>query len=171
MDGKNYIQRAYESIIGNDYEQAIEWFEKAVDGDPLNASYHYSLSITYARSNKLNKAVEHAMEACKLEPSMTNYQLHLNTLKSKQLLIKTEQWIYKDNEHIGEALQLLKNAVELDPLSVEALLMLALAYAVQDRYNEAVMALKEARKLDPQHKEVLQLLYDYRILERKQQKK
>jgi len=168
MDGKQHIQKAYESIIHQDFEQAIEWFEKAVADEPINAFYRYSLSITYARSNKLNKAIEHAEEACRLAPTTENYLLHLNTLKAKHILLQTEQWLYKDHKRLGEAESLLKDAIQLDPLSLEALLMLALAYGLQERYNEAVQILLEASKLDPQHAEVSQLLADYELMKNKQ---
>ena len=55
MNGENQIQKAYESILGHDFEKAIEWFEKAIAEEPNNAAYHYKLSITFARSNKLIK--------------------------------------------------------------------------------------------------------------------
>lgn len=168
MDGKQHIQKAYESIIQQDFEQAIDWFEKAVADEPLNALYRYSLSISYARSNKLTKAIEHATEACNLAPQTDNYQLHLNTLKAKSLLLQAEQWLYKDHQRLSEAESLLKMAIQLDPLSLEALLMLALAYGIQERYNEAVQILVEASRLDPQHIEVIQLLTDYQLLKHKQ---
>ncbi|WP_230876148.1 tetratricopeptide repeat protein [Paenibacillus validus] len=60
MDGELAIKKAYESILNHDFEQAIGWFERAIALNPNNASYHYKLSITYARSNKLSKAIRHA---------------------------------------------------------------------------------------------------------------
>ena len=164
MDGKEDLQKAYESIIQQDFEQAIEWFEKAVASEPQNAFYRYSLSITYARSNKLNRAIEHALEACRLAPFSTNYRLHLHTLKSRKLLLQAEKWLYKNHQRLSGAEGLLKQAIQLDPLSLEAHLMLALAYGIQERYNEAVQVLGEALKLDPHHKEVKQLLVDYELL-------
>jgi tetratricopeptide (TPR) repeat protein len=171
MDGKHHIQKAYESIINQDFEQAVEWFEKAVLDEPLNAFFRYSLSITYARSNKLNKAIEHAREACRLEPNTDNFKLHLNTLKAKRLLLKADQWLYKDHRRMDKAISLLKCAVILDPLSLEALLMLALAYGIQERYDEAVHILEEALRLDPLHLEVTQLLAEYELLRQKQKHK
>ncbi|MEX1030601.1 MAG: tetratricopeptide repeat protein [Paenibacillaceae bacterium] len=167
MDGKQHIQKAYESLIQQDFELAIGSFEKAVANEPQNAFYRYSLSITYARSNKLNKAIEHALEACLLAPQTDNYLLHLNTLKAKKLLLQAEHWLYKDHQRLKDAEILLKSAIQLDPLSLEALLMLALAYGIQERYNEAVQVLAEALKLDPHHAEVIQLLADYEWLKHK----
>jgi len=167
MEGKLFMQKAYECIIRQDFEMAIEAFEQAVNHEPTNAFYRYSLSITYARSNKLNKAIEHAEEACRLAPLSNNYRLHLQTLKAKDYLHQAEQWLYKDHIRLGEAESLLKRARELDPLSIEAHLMLALAYGIQERYNEAISILLEASKLDPQHVEVRQLLTDYEWMRNK----
>lgn len=164
MESKHHIQKAYESILGHDFEQAIEWFEQAVAEEPSNASYHYSLSITFARSNKLNKAIEHAVEACRLEPHSDNFKLHLSRLRAKQLLQKAGQLLHKNQRRTDEAMMLLQCAVRLDPLSVEALLILAIAYADQQRYREALVVLKEAARLEPQHKEVNELLEEYRMM-------
>ena len=168
MEGKPYIQKAYESIIQQDFEQAIDWFEKAVADEPNNAWYRYSLSITYARSNKLDKAMKYATEACMLAPQTDNYVLHLNTLKAKELLLQVEKWLYKDHPRMSDCESLLEYAIQLDPLCLEAHLMLAIAYGLQERYNKAVQILVEALKLDPQHAEVKQLLADY---ERMRQRK
>lgn len=157
MDGNPQIQKAYESILSHDFERAIEWFERAVAEQPDNAAYHFSLSITYARSNKLAKAVAHAEEACRLDPQARNYALHLNTLKSRQLMQEAEKQLHEDSLQLAEAVRLLEEAVKRDALSVEALVMLALAYGKQKRFKEAEEALKEALRLEPHHKEARQL--------------
>lgn len=161
MDGNPRIQKAYESILSHDFERAIEWFERAVAEEPDNAAYHYSLSITYARSNKLAKAAFHAEQACRLNPGARNYALHLNMLKSRQLLQEAEKQLHKDSRQTAEAVKLLEQAVKMDALSVEALLMLGLAYGKQGRFEEAVRVLTEALRLEPHRKEAAELLEKY----------
>jgi len=161
MERNPRIQKAYESILSHDFERAIEWFERAVAEEPDNAAYHHSLSITYARSNKLAKAVAHAEEACRLEPEAVSYALHLNTLRSRQLLQEAEKKLHEDSPQPAEAARLLEQAVKMDALSVEALLMLGLAYGKLGRYKEAAETLGEALRLDPHHKEAAELLEEY----------
>ncbi|MDT2191680.1 hypothetical protein [Paenibacillus larvae] len=55
MNGEQEIQKAYQALLDNDFEQAIDCFEQAVRRDPLNADFHYKLSISCARSGKLKK--------------------------------------------------------------------------------------------------------------------
>lgn len=155
MDGNPNIQKAYESILNHDFEQAIEWFEQAIADEPDNASYHYRLSITFARSNKLAKAVEHAEAACRLDSASEAYRLHQNTVNARMLLYKANELLNgADALSAIKAIHALKQAVQLDPLSVEALLMLSVAYEEAGRLQDALAAAAEAVKLEPHHKEV-----------------
>lgn len=161
MDGERQIQKAYESILGHDFEQAIEWFEQAVALEPDNADYHYRLSITYARSNKLPQALEHARIAVKLDQASETYRYHLLHLLARELVQQAEPFFDREKGRLYMAVSLLKRAVELDPLCVEAFLLLALAYAGLDDYTFAVQAVKEVLKLQPEHELAKQLLQDY----------
>ena len=160
MDGKQHIQQAYKSLLEHDFEQAINSFEQAVADEPGNASFHYSLSITYARSNKLNKAIAHAEIAASLDSEAANYRLHLDTLYARQLLVDAERLMLDDGGSSCE-MPLLERAVSLDPLSVEARVMLAISLNKQRRFADAEDALREALKLDPEHVEANQLLREY----------
>ncbi|GKS13921.1 hypothetical protein YDYSY3_49210 [Paenibacillus chitinolyticus] len=164
MDGEQEIQKAYEAILNNDFEDAISWFEKAVLSEPDNASYHYKLSITFARSGKLGKAIDHAVAAYELEPESEAYQYHLTTLKAKALIAEADKYLdqSREREQIQTAIGLLKQASALDPLSAEAYLKLAAAYAGADDYDLAVHAAKEAIRLEPLNKAAAGLLDEYR---------
>ncbi|WP_248925459.1 tetratricopeptide repeat protein [Paenibacillus hamazuiensis] len=161
MDGKRAIQKAYESILAGDFEKAIEWFERAIELEPGNANYHYKLSITCARSNKLAKALEHADMARRLEPEDEYYRSHFQNLQAKELLQKAEKYFSQPGGQIYMAIAMLKQAVALDPLALEAFLLLALAYARTEDYGPAIQAVKEALKLDPQHQGAGQLLSEF----------
>ncbi|MEY9093093.1 hypothetical protein [Paenibacillus sp. RC84] len=164
MDGEQEIQKAYEAILNNDFEEAIAWFEKAVLSEPGNASYHYKLSITYARSGKLAKAIDHAVDAYDLEPASEAYQYHLTTLKAKALIAEADKCLdqSRDREQLKNAIVLLKQAAALDPLSAEACLKLAAAYAGVSDFDLAVHAAEEAIRLEPLNKAAAALLVEYR---------
>jgi tetratricopeptide (TPR) repeat protein len=162
MDGEKEIKKAYESILMNDFEQAVEWFEQAIAKDPDNAAYHYKLSITYARSNKLGKAVEHANLAVRLEPEEDPYKFHLQHLQAKELIHQAEKWFEEPEQQLWMAISLLKQAAALDSLSTEAYLLLGLAYERLMEYDQAIQAVRDLLKLDPQHEIGLELLAEYR---------
>jgi tetratricopeptide (TPR) repeat protein len=162
MDGEHQIQKAYESILSHDFEKAIEWFEKAIAAEPDNAAYHYKLSITYARSNKLQKAMEHAKKAVELEVDHEDYQYHLEYLHARELIDQAEKCFANPELRMGEAVVLLQQAIQLDPLATEAYLFLSAAYAALKDYRMAVAAVEDAIRLDPQNVVAKQHLIQYR---------
>ncbi|MCZ8520507.1 MULTISPECIES: tetratricopeptide repeat protein [Paenibacillus] len=161
MDGETAIRKAYESILKHDFEQAVAWFEKAIALDPAHPAYHYKLSITYARSNKLEKAIEHAQQAVALDGHDEHYAFHLQHLQAKRLLFTAEKLFDEPEERLWMAVELLKQAVELDPLSVEGFLLLGMAYHRLGEYAHSLRSLKELLKLDPQHAIGRRLYADY----------
>lgn len=164
MDGKQQIKKAYESILGNDFEQAIEWFEQAVAREPENADYHYKISITYVRSNKLNKALVHAQTAFELAAGNKEYRYHLQNLQALKLAQQAEQYLQESSEHLDLAIPLLQRAITLDPLCMQAHLLLGFAHGGEGNYQLAAEAVKEALKLDPQHQIAKRLLDDYEYM-------
>lgn len=164
MNTGNEIQKAYEAILSNDFEQAIRWFEQAIAIDPGNASYHYRLSITCARSEQLGKAIEHAETACRLEPDQDEYKLHLQLLYARHLLELAQQTVKETPELIGDTVETLKSAIVFDPLLIEAYLLLAAVHAAQFNYTSAIQTLGEVLKLDPQHAVALTMHKEYSAL-------
>ena len=52
MDGESCIRKAYEFIFNSDFEEAIHWFELAIEAEPDNASYYHKCAVSCARSGK-----------------------------------------------------------------------------------------------------------------------
>jgi tetratricopeptide (TPR) repeat protein len=161
MDGEEQIKKAYESILMHDFEQAIEWFGQAIAINPDNAAFHYKLSITYARSNKLNKALEHAKQAVLLDGAEAHYRLHYQHLQAKELIQQAEGCFTESGDQLWLAVALLKKAIVLDSLCLEAFLLLGHGYSLLKEYDQAVQAIRECLKLDPQHEMGLRLLEEY----------
>ncbi|MEI7024521.1 tetratricopeptide repeat protein [Paenibacillus sp. y28] len=151
MNGEQYIRHAYQAILRHDFEQAVGWFEQAISLEPDNASYHYKLSITYARSGKLAKGLEHAQRAVRLEPDRELYRYHVQHLQAKELAQQAEKLFAQLPPEASLGVALLQEAVRLDPLAIEAYLLLALGYDLLQQYLEALQAINELLKLDPEH--------------------
>jgi tetratricopeptide (TPR) repeat protein len=163
LNGEQFVQRAYEAILQHDFEQAVSWFEQAIAAEPDNAAYHYKLSITYARNNRLEKAFVHARLAAKLDPNNPQYTYHLQNLRAKELVKQAETYFGKSPDQLYMAVELLKSAIMLDPLLVNGFLMLALAYAGLEEYAQAISAIRELLWLDPLHEIGQQLLQQYTV--------
>lgn len=155
MDGDHKIKQAYKSILNHDFEQAIEWFQQAVSEEPNNAEYHYRLSITYARSNKLISAMEHARHAVRLQPDQFVFRYHYRNVRARELVTEAGRWMENEGGDLNRAVTKLKQAIQLDVLCLEAYVLLAVAYMGLQRYSLAEAAIKEALKLDPQREDIL----------------
>jgi Flp pilus assembly protein TadD len=169
MEGEQMIRKAYASLLDHDFGRAIAWFEEAVRKEPLNADFHYRLSISYARSGRLAQALEHALRACELAGESREYRLHADRLKAMELMKEAEKRIER-NVDLTKAIADLHRALELDPLASDAYVLLAAAYAARGQLPRATAALHELLKLNPQHQAARQMLQQYaeRLKEQKQ---
>lgn len=163
MDGKQEIQKAYEAILNGDFEKAIEWFACAIEKEPENPDYHYKISITYARSDKLDKALYHAAVAYHMFPQHLEYRYHFQRLRARELAARAQQLLENGGEQVYLALTLLQDAVQLDPLCEEALILKAAAHAELEEYDRAVRMVKKAVDLNPQNEIAVKLLETYKI--------
>lgn len=163
MKPEDYMQQAYRCILQNDFEQAIRWFESAIHAHPEHAELYYRCSITHARSQHLSPALQYARKAVELSQDTEEYRLHLQTLEAKELSIQAKGMLEQagsgTHARYVQAARLLKQAVKLDPLSVEAFVMLALAYSDLNEFDLATKAVRDALSLDPQNRQ-LHLLLD-----------
>lgn len=169
MNTEQYVQKAYFSILSNDFEEAIRWFEQAIAAEPDNADYRYRCSITCARSNRLDQALEHARLAVMLEPGQEEYKLHLNSLEAKRLAGEVRKLLSggaSPEDHIRvKVISMLHEAVKLDPLSADAYVLLALVHSELNQFDEALFALREAIDIFPQEEQLIELQLE--LLERK----
>ncbi len=162
MDGEQQIRKAYQSILAHDFERAIEWFEQAIARDPDNAAYHYKLSITYARSGKLSKALGQAEAAVQLDPGRKEYKFHLQNLRAKELVQTAEKCFQQSPVQLHLAVSLLKKAVTLDPLAAEAFFLLGMAYGALEEYGPGIEAMNEVLKLNPGHETAGNIIAEYK---------
>lgn len=151
MKAEDYLQKAYRSIYENDFEQAQRWFEQALVTQPDHADMHYRYSITCVRSSRLDKALMHARLASALAPVQKEYKLHYDRLQSMKLTQMAKRQLEGANGKLKAAAEsasrMLKRAVQLDPLSVDAQVWLAVAYGELEWFDVALQAVREASAL------------------------
>ncbi|WP_158299276.1 tetratricopeptide repeat protein [Paenibacillus antri] len=158
MSGEKELQKAYESILGQHFEQAVEWFQKAIEQDPDNPDYHYKLSITYARSGRIDEALAHARKAASLAPDGAEYGIQVRALEAKQLIATAERLIAEGPSGDALATTYLRQALALDPLEEGAYVLLASTLYRMEEYTSAMAALKELLELSPNHRTASALL-------------
>lgn len=158
--GKTFLKEAYHALFQNDFQKAIEAFKKAIRQEPKNPLYYYKLSITYARNGDITLALEAANQAYELEPENQNYRYHLQTLQSKYI-VYTAFNLMKKHLLTYELEKMLTRAKELDPLNVEAYLLLGIYYGESYQLTKAVKEFNKVLQLDPFHQNAKTLLEHY----------
>lgn len=163
MNQNDYVKDAYRAILRSDFTEAATCFEKAIAASPCDAEVRYRCSITYARSGRLDKAVEHALAAVKMNGSKQEYNLHLQHLQAMMLVNEAKRLL--EDEEAGSLnpyhpITLLKEAVSLDPLYGDAYVWLAIAHSRMNEHVQAISALKEVISLHPDDAGLRQLMKD-----------
>ncbi|ALP38690.1 tetratricopeptide repeat protein [Paenibacillus sp. 28ISP30-2] len=161
MKAEEYVQKAYQCILKNDFEQAVEWFEKAISAQPDHAEHYFRCSVTYARSGRIEQALAYAGDAVRLAPQQDEYVLHLHTLEARQQTEKARKMLDVDKatpQVRRDAILLLERAIALDPLCGDAFMLLALVYAEMNEYKLAVQAAREAAALFPHNEQLANLM-------------
>ncbi|GFN30676.1 tetratricopeptide repeat protein [Paenibacillus xylaniclasticus] len=149
MEGDDCLRQAYGCILQSDFEGAILWFERAIAAEPNNSSYYYKCSISYGRSGKWDRALYYAVKAVELDPEQQAHTYQLRTVQANLLIIKARQALGHQPPQTADAVQSLQEAVELDPLSFEAYVLLAEAYAKLNKLDDAARCSLEAIRLNP----------------------
>ncbi|SET51607.1 tetratricopeptide repeat protein [Paenibacillus sp. NFR01] len=163
MNHNDYIKAAYRAILRSDFGEAITCFEAAIAASPHDAEVRYRCSITYARSGRLEKALEHARAALMLDADKPEYRLHLQHLQALGLVQEAKRLLEDesgsaDNPHYP--ITLLKEAITLDPLYGDAYVWLAIAHSRMNEHVQAIAALKEVIALHPDDSGLQQLMKD-----------
>ncbi|TKH36102.1 anaphase-promoting protein [Paenibacillus polymyxa] len=161
MKAEEYVQKAYQCILQNDFEQAVEWFEKAISAQPDHAEHYFRCSVTYARSGRLEQALAYAEYAVRLAPHQDEYVLHLHAQEARQYTEKARKMLEVDRatpQMHQDAILLLERAISLDPLCGDAFLLLALIYDELNEYKLAVQAAREAAALFPHNVQLANLM-------------
>lgn len=159
--GRSYLKDAYQAIFENDFNKAIEAFKKAISYEPENASYYFKLSITYSRNGEVSEALVAAKKANELQPDFQIYRYHLQILQSKNLVLKAADEMKKNNL-TSEVEELLIQAKNLDPLNIEAYLLLGIYHGENKSLNLALKEFNLVLNLQPLNQQA-KVLKDYYI--------
>lgn len=153
--GKTYLKEAFYAILQNDFQKAIDSFHKAIECEPNNASYYHKLSITYSRNGNIKDALKAAETAHKLQPKVQTYLYHLQILQAKNLVLQAAKAF--ETELSDEIETILVQAKKLDPLNIDAYLLLGIYYGEQGLLNFALKEFNSVFNIEPFNQQARQL--------------
>lgn len=160
-------------------EEALTYFQRAVEWDPYSAALRESLAICLSRLGRPEAALEQIKQACALAPNEASYRYLLGLAWSEagnveQAVKALEQAVELDSQfsrawyNLGlgysalgreyDALETLQRAEELDTSSPDFPYARATIYLRLQRFNEARSAAEKALDRDPQHTPSILLL-------------
>ncbi|MNN06419.1 Tetratricopeptide repeat protein [compost metagenome] len=163
MNHNDYVNAAYRSILRSDFAEAIQFFEAAISASPDDAEVRYRCSITYARSGMMEKALDHALAAVKLDSGKPEYHLHLQHLQALKLVQEAKRLLEDEAggaQNPYRPVTILKEAISLDPLYGDAYVWLAIAHSRMNEHVQAIAAMKEVIALHPDDSGLRQLMKD-----------
>jgi len=97
---EDYFRKGYLAAMSREWEQAIEWYSKAVQLHPTNAEVYFQRAITYEMTGKPLQAIGDYEKAIKLKP--TSYL-------AMEYLAK----LYESEGHYDKAVDLYTRALPL----------------------------------------------------------
>lgn len=124
--------------------QAEEQFLAAVEATPKNAEAWNQLGIIAFERGDLEEAKIRFESAAKQNPLHPAYR-------------RNSALVFAEQKEYDVALQLLNNAIELDPFDADTYLALAKVAWLNGKPDQAAMALNHAMKMDPANKEAQEL--------------
>jgi tetratricopeptide (TPR) repeat protein len=158
MEMKNkYVHEAYSAIFQQDFKRATDSFCKAIRIQPKNHALYYKLSITYARNNKLEKAIHSISEAISLSEGNYVYLLHLQTLLIRKVVSEAKSALTKKQD-VSKYIPELTKYIELDPLHLELKWIMGLIFLSLGEYTKADEQMEAIIQVDPEHPHALQYI-------------
>ncbi|MEX1001261.1 MAG: tetratricopeptide repeat protein [Crocinitomicaceae bacterium] len=121
---KRAIYYGNEAYVGGDFEEALEYYQQAVDQSPLNYKANYNLANTLFRLNQQEKAIESYTKIVNLAPSSYDRASVYHNMGNAHLM----------NQDLDAAIESYKNALRLNPSDEET--RYNLAYAQQQKQQQ-----------------------------------
>jgi tetratricopeptide (TPR) repeat protein/O-antigen ligase len=184
MNGYNYnnLARVYkiygESIDQSKYNDAVEYYNKAIERDPNNAYFGLDLATIYMNTQQWQKAVDICTGYIKMYPNFAvpySYMGYMYMLKGKDAVneavyyyeqaVDNKQWfrdgatelstysnlgiIYVNIGKIDKAAQMFERVVQAKPDYIEGWLNLARLYEMMKKYDGQIKCYEEVLKLNP----------------------
>lgn len=137
-----YYQIGEAKILQEKYQEAIEYFKKAIELNEKVFDSHWNLVATYILANQEEKASQ------QLE-KMANLGFNYKTPTGLSRLAK----VYIKKEDFEKAISLYQEIIELEPDKAEHYAKLAALYAETGQREKAIETAQKAVQLDPQFRE------------------
>ncbi len=153
-EGKKYYDLSSKSVDNKQkeyLEKTIEFFEKAIEVEPDNASAWYNKGTALGKLGKLDEAIKAFDKAIEIEPDIASAWNNKSTALGKL-------------GKLDEAIKALDKAIEIEPDNASAWYNHACVYSMMGKKEKALSDLKKAIDLDKSFKEEAKKDMDFKNL-------
>jgi len=126
------------NLYFEDYKKTLEYIDKALQVDKINAKAYFMKGTTYKLMGDTAKAVACLQTAIDQDPEYYHAYMQLGLLYSTR---KSKL-----------AIDYFNNAIKLNPKSIEARYGLAMFYQENDQYDNAIIQYDSILKINPKYK-------------------
>lgn len=142
-----YLETGIALYRKQDYNNAIEYFNKIIDIDPANTTSYLYLSSIYESLGKYQEAEKMYMTLLKLNNPNNN--------RNKVAIFMKLSTIYKKNREYDKQYLELRKVLEIDSSESQAHFELGIFLAGQGYINEAIDEFKKVTEIDSQNIDAL----------------
>jgi tetratricopeptide (TPR) repeat protein len=137
-DAKTYYQMGLTHVQKQDFDQAINYFNKSIEMDPKNPWAYNDRGVAYVAKGKHDRAISNYTKALEIDPK--NAAFYCN--RAIAFCLK---------EQYDLAILDCNNALEIDPRHAGAIHERGVAYAKKGQHDQAISDYTKALEIDPKY--------------------
>jgi len=145
-----FIQQGWEQAEKGNYEEAIRYFTKAIDLNPLDAESYYSRGTAYFHKGQNNEAILDYTKALEINPGDAKVYYNRGIA------------CYKKDQY-DQAISDFSKALEMNPNNAEAYYNRGATRYKKGQHDQAISDFKKAFEIDPNNPRYLVTYIDHEI--------
>jgi len=145
-----FIQQGWEQAEKGNYEEAIRYFTKAIDLNPLDAESYYSRGTAYFHKGQNNEAILDYTKALEINPGDAKVYYNRGIA------------CYKKDQY-DQAISDFSKALEINPNNAEAYYNRGATRYKKGQHDQAISDFKKAFEIDPNNPRYLVTYIDHEI--------
>jgi len=145
-----FIQEGWEQAQKGNYDEAIRYFTKAIDLNPLDGESYYSRGTAYSHKGQYEEAISDYTKALKINP------------RDAKAYYNRGIACYKKDQY-DQAISDFNKALEINPNNAEAYYNRGATRYKKGQHDQAISDFKKAFEIDPNNPRYLVTYIDHEI--------